>query len=458
MIDEARRAKVTRWIEQMDPRALDEEAEEDRRRYVDLDAWMCSDGKLRSLRGHTVEFSGLNKIFDSILVTPSGSTHLFAGFPGTGKTTELNRLTRLLKGNQSPGFSVVRVNARKYHGMRQALSIEEMVVLLAAGIGEAAFDLLGDKALSNLKKEGIWEYIHTRLHAVLADGVTLKLVVADLKPALFRGGDSLGAKLREALGEKLHEKLREFLHGLVMQIVESIAPRQLVILVDDLEKYSVSREHVAQVYQETADLFFLHETLLKLPGCHTVYTVPPYLAFLNPGIRSTFKNNVHTLPSVKVQSRPPERTPYHDGIEALTRMMSARIDLDELFGSNQRECMRRLVLASGGHLRDLINLTKDVALLALRRDLPLTIEAVEDVISQAGSDRGSIFHRDLEVLLEVSKHGTLSSVEDKRLAALAAIMDQHLLLCYANKTFWYDAHPLIIPMLDEARASQDVEE
>ena len=33
------------------------------------------------------------------------------------------------------------------------------------------------------------------------------------------------------------------------------------------------------------------------------------------------------------------------------------------------------------------------------------------------------------------------------------------LLCYANKTFWYDAHPLIIPMLEETRAtSQSGEE
>lgn len=458
MVDEARRIKVTKWIEQMDPRALDEEKEDDRRRYVDLDAWPCSDGVVRSLRGHTVEFSGINKILDTILVSPSGSTHLFAGFPGTGKTTELNRLARVLRGNLSPGFSVLRVNAGKYHGRQQALSIEELVVLLAAGIGEAAHETLGDKGLSNLKRAGIWDYIFGRLGA-LAAGVSISLSVAELKPALFKGGDTIGTKLREALGERAHDKLRELLHGLIAEITAAIAPRQLVVLVDDLEKYNVSREHVADVYQQMADLFFQYEPLLKLPNCHTVYTVPPYLAFLNPGIRSTFKSNVHTLPSVKVQSRPPGREPYRDGIDALTRMMAMRIDLNEVFGANQRECMQRLVISSGGHLRDLINLTKDVALLGLRRALPLTLREVEDVIGQSGSDRGSLLHRDLQVLLEVSRHGTLSSVGDERLGAFAAIMDQHLLLCYANKTFWYDAHPIIVPMLEELReAAQDTKE
>jgi hypothetical protein len=30
-------------------------------------------------------------------------------------------------------------------------------------------------------------------------------------------------------------------------------------------------------------------------------------------------------------------------------------------------------------------------------------------------------------------------------------MDQHLMLCYANDAFWYDAHPIIVPMLQQAR-------
>jgi hypothetical protein len=138
------------------------------------------------------------------------------------------------------------------------------------------------------------------------------------------------------------------------------------------------------------------------PDCHTIYTVPPYLAFLNPGVGAAFDGNVHLLPSVKVQSRPPDRKPYHDGIEALTRILATRIDLDVLFGTKRRECMERIVIASGGHLRDLMTFMKDVVLMGLRRAFPLGLREVDDVITQNGSHRGNLLKDGLDVLLEVS--------------------------------------------------------
>ncbi|MEX1363155.1 MAG: hypothetical protein AB1Z98_08520, partial [Nannocystaceae bacterium] len=38
-----------------------------------------------------------------------------------------------------------------------------------------------------------------------------------------------------------------------------------------------------------------------------------------------------------------------------------------------------------------------------------------------------------------------------RLGAFAGVMDQHLMLCYWNGDFWYDAHPIIAHKLQRAR-------
>jgi len=451
MIDEATEQLLATWYGRLEPHPLDAESEEDRQRYVDLDAWLGADGERHALRGPAV----VNKILGVIRLAARqqapASTHLFAGFPGTGKTTELNRLARALRDPAwSPGFTVLRVSAKQYHGMNGALSIEEMAVLLVAGIGQAALEALGEQALPKLKK-GVWESVHERLRHLLDGQVTLKLGVVDIRPALFNGGTGLREQLREALGERAHEKLRSFVHEFVLDLALRISPRQLVVIVDDLEKYTVSTPHVASVYQQMADLFFLHGALLKLPSCHTIYTVPPYLAFLNPGITGAFANHVHLLPNIKVQGRPPEREPYYDGIEALTQMMAKRVDLDRLFGATRRASMQQVVLASGGHLRDLNNLMRALIEIGLERYLPLGTREVEEAITRTSALRSNLLKDDLDVLLEVSKFGDLGPVEKSRLGAFAGVMDQHLMLCYWNGDFWYDAHPIVARKLQRAR-------
>lgn len=290
------------WYGQLEPESLDVSgSEEDRARYVDFDAWEGPDGQVQKLRGPAVVETILDTIRLAARQATASSTHLFAGFPGTGKTTELGRLAKELRDYpRSPGFSVLRISAKKYHSLDRALSIEEMVILLAAGIGEAALETLGETTLAKARKNGIWSDIHGRIkRAIDTEAVKFKLGPFEIKPALFRGGTSLRDQLREALGEKAHTKLEDLLHGMVEEIAESIKPRQLVVLVDDLEKYTVSTPKVADVYQDMADLFFHNQRIFKLPRCHTIYTVPPYLAFLNQGIEGVFDNLLHRLPSVK---------------------------------------------------------------------------------------------------------------------------------------------------------------
>ncbi len=458
MIDEATEKLLATWYGQLNPESLDvAESKEDQARYVDFDAYEA-DGKKHALRGPAV----VERILDTIRLAAqqraAASTHLFAGFPGTGKTTELGRLARELRQYpHSPGFSVLRISARNYHPLDRALSIEEMAILLAAGIAEAALETLGETALQRAQETGIWANIHSRIKKVLGDeATTFKIGPLEIKAALFRGGTSLRDQLRDALGENAHAQLKALLHGLVEEIAVAIQPRQLVVLVDDLEKYTVSTPKVADVYQDMADLFFHNQALFKLPSCHTIYTVPPYLAFLNPGIETVFDNLLHRLPSVKVRGRPPSRTPNSAGIKALTAMLSARVDLDRLFGTDpgvRDACVAQIAIASGGHLRDLANLMKGVVRFALRGTLPISPGEVQNVIVEHGATR-TLLKNNLDILLEVSKHGDLGTVRTEDLGACAGAMDAQLLLCYWNGEFWYDAHPILDHRLARKRADR----
>lgn len=137
-------------------------------------------------------------------------------------------------------------------------------------------------------------------------------------------------------------------------------------------------------------------------------------------------------------------------------MLSARVDLKRLFGEEPEvrgACMQRIAIASGGHLRDLTNLMKRIVRFGLRRPLPISLQEVEGAILEHGATR-TLLKNNLDILLEVSKHGDLGSVETKDLGACAGAMDAQLLLYYWNGSFWYDTHPIIATQLEQERAER----
>lgn len=201
-----------------------------------------------------------------------------------------------------------------------------------------------------------------------------------------------------------------------------------------------------------AQLFFHSPDILKLPLCHTIYTIPPYLAFINPGIAEVYDGRLHVLPSVKLRSRPPQREPYQPGIDALEAVIAERVDLDALFGEQRKDCVTRLIRASGGNLRDLFVLLTGPIMAAVDDGLPVGLAHVERTIQKQAGPRRMLLKGPFEILSEVREHGDLTSIGDGRLGDFAAAMDQHLLLCHWNGDFWYDVHPIIESSLDRDRS------
>ncbi len=441
---------VSRWHQNLDPRRvidLSQEDGRDKQLYVELDAWR-HEGQTWNLRGPPAVVSMFRAIRLAADEPEAASAHLFSGFRGTGKTTELSRLTELLR---EKNFTVLRVSARKYHNLSRALSPEEFAVLLAAGIGEAALELVGETQLVELRKRGVWERISGSLKTLFSKSeLVFKFGVADLKPALFQGA-GLKQNLGELLGDR-PDQTQAFLHDFVRDITEALHPRQLVVLVDDLEKYDVPTDRVAAVYEDMKEIFFSASTLLKLP-CHVVYTVPPYVALLNRSIKDKYDGNLYLLPSVKLRSRPPERLPFAPGISAYEALLAQRVDLDRLFGDQRERCLERLIVASGGNLRDLFSLLRGPVKAALDQELPVGLaEAEASIRLHAGHFR--LTREPYELVRDIRRRGVLLDVDTQRQRGFADALDQRLLLCYWNGDFWYDSHPLIEPQLDDADSAE----
>jgi hypothetical protein len=434
---------LSRWHRNFDPdHPLDlatDDGETDRAWYVPLDGWTDAAGERHLLRGPSVTTTMLRRLEIASGDPSAESTLLFAGFRGTGKTTELSRVERELRA--LGGFIPLKFRARDYHHMSEALSIEEMVLLLAAGIGEAAVEALADQRVERLANGGIWERAKRFLEKQFKEsGLTLSLGPLQIKSAL-QGGTGFRQDLDQAL-RKHPDRLQEFLHDLVRELVASAHPQKLVIFVDELDKFQVSSAKAAGVYQAMADLFFHHSKVLRLPGCHTIYTIPPYLGFLNPGLAAAYGGRVYILPSVKVRSRPPETAPYGPGVAALREVIGRRCDLERLFGDAIEPAVERVAVMSGGQFRDLCNLMREILEIAWGRGMPVGLDAVENaIVVHRGARMLMREHR--EIIDAVTAKGDLESLPQGMLGALAGAMDQHLVLCYWNGDFWYDVHPLV---------------
>ncbi len=226
--------------------------------------------------------------------------------------------------------------------------------------------------------------------------------------------------------------------------------RELVVIVDGMEKYTPELSKVAGVYRRVADLFANYPRLLRLPSCHTIYTVPPYLQHFNKSVAKPYNDLLRTLPCVKVQTPQPDRAPAPIGIAAMRRVLAKRIDLEAVFGDQAELIVTRLARASGGHVREFLKLCKELIQQASGGGPPYTMEDAQGAIAAFAEPYATSWTAASAALARDIYFSPVPYTDDQfrdgdyteRSDAFALAMDQYLVLGYRNGQLWYDVHPL----------------
>ncbi len=432
---------LAEWIELCEPlHPLDPATEEDQKLYVDL-GFVMEDGKKIRLRGD----NHIEQMHDAVRLGGRGrqSCQLFSGFSGTGKSTELRRLKSRL---EEDGYCVLLADAQDHHDLGHALTLEDLTVVIAGAFGEATAHRLGHDVITKSYWQRLLDFLQTDVE--LGD-VKIPGGPGDLKVGI-KHQRPFWLKIRDALS-LAPWKLKEHNHSFIAQCIADLRdskprPHGIVFILDSLEKLYAPRSELHKVMTSLVQVLSDFPEHLHLPGCHAIYTIPPYVQLMNPQLGDRYRVS-GVLPAVKVVER--ADTPYAPlrrytpGIEQLVKLVARRVPLDKVFGA-RRDLLEDLIVDSGGHVRTLLRLMKELLIQSRRRGLPPDEEALRRVVVPFRQKLENVIPRSsLGTLEQILRQGSLKGLEDSDHEALAALMQNYAVLSYSNGADWFEIHPLV---------------
>ncbi len=267
-------------------------------------------------------------------------------------------------------------------------------------------------------------------------------LLARLK-SMVVGNHEQRTRIRRNLQSYSSELIRRFnllLDNAHFALEKAAKPANLLIVVNNLDRLSPG---------VAATLFFDSGDLLKLPRAHFVYTVPIATMLALRSIGTVFEH-YFTLPMVKV--RQPNGKSYSPGTQALTQLLSARIDLDAVFATNG--VVRKLVEMSGGSVRDLMRLIDYAQLIARAEDREFidmdsakrSVAKLRLYFEQLLVPAASYFPR-LARIHHVKNDGSRPQDDSEKIRNDREFLSQLLfngsVLEYDGGESWYDVHPIV---------------
>ncbi len=382
----------------------------------------------------------LKKLFER--QTPGRWLHaVFASHRGAGKTTELKRLADELKRQYSPVYfeANIEMNATRFE-------MEDLLLVIARFIEQKM------REEGSPIDRGLLKDIEDWFSKVVLQDEQGQSYLASVKAEAKAGAKipfyaslmasvTSSARVESEHRESIQRTLKKFpgtLMAHVNNLLDAAAKtlekdgRELLILIDNMDRYEPKA--IDELLVQSADRF-------KALACHLIVT-PPIGLVLRPesqALESVFR--CETMPTVRLREK---QAPYGEfsgpGRGLLLQALGKRIDVDRLIPDKMAK--NRLIMASGGAIRELFELVQDA-----------TLEASGEVITPNDVERTLDRHRQ-RLRDRIDANGwwkTLRSIaKTKRLAEDSAFLEvlfQRLAFQY-NGEVWYDVHPLIAELPD----------
>ena len=375
--------------------------------------------------------SPIEELKDRIENADSAKKYLFLGFRGCGKSTELNRLSRMIDRNKFllVSYSIRELDVsdfdfRDFFGSMalKIYDIAEKEIKLEKDIKDDFLDFM--MHITKVSEEDVTKY--SEMGISFSNFILLKL--------------GREAKTREYIRKELETKISDLiqkLNWLTME-VETKTGKRIVVIVDDLDKLTRVKQ--------AEDFFYKNYGLLIQPNCFVIYTFPIPLTF-NPyyeNVRPAFDDDI-ILPQLPVKSKDGKRV-NENNFNFYKELVEKRMDLDLIEENALEEA-----IVSTGKTSEFISIMRDATIKAyMNENEKITKEEVGKALEKLRRtyDR-TLTEAHKKRLLEIydkkeaRDENTNDSISRDLLFSLTAVEYED------EEGRWCDINPLLMPLVEK---------
>ena len=284
---------------------------------------------------------------------------LLMSHPGAGKSTEMTRLAERVENR----FETIRISVLDELDPQRYQPFD-ILILITMKIAEATKERTGLTPPEKAQQQFLeWFAKETKQFRETTDIAGKAEAGAGLKgDSLWGALLGLFANLRGEIKYTTHRerKREDYRLSRLSQLIElanevlagcnrllrETKGREWLLIGEDFEKEGVN--------PKTTESFFIdYRNVIQELNCHYIFTIPIALGYSSKAEFLPVKPVQMT--DIPVFDR--HRNPYDPGRQALANVLKARMD-EALFDDGQ---MERLVIASGGNLRDLFTMVTNAA-------------------------------------------------------------------------------------------------
>lgn len=398
---------------------------------IDIDGYRI-EGKEVKVRGK----KWAEHIAKKIMMSDSEEIVYFTGYPGSGKTTELQRVEQMLGDEEYANLLPVYINALEFLPIHTSLDQIDILSTIVYNVIETVSEHLGKGEVFGEDNyfERLWKWL-TETEVTLKGGELgedhSKLVFEMKENPSFRTKikyliQNDPSKFKQDVDKELYA-LNE---RVKTQKVEGKTKDGIVVILDSLEHNRGIGADAKTVADDIQRLFSDRDNL-AIP-VHVIYTVPPYLHVGRV-------KDIEFLPVVRVINK--DNTPCQEGIEVMKQLVHERIprdDLKHILGDEEKR-LEDLIRYSGGYPRDLLRLLREAILVD---EYPLRESDIETLFQELENEyRDTIAVEDRERLREIYHSKDINFSHFDHIDVAERLFSMHVVLRYRNGEQWFTLNP-----------------